>query len=964
MSRWFLSYCSADYSLAQRLKAAIERRDDARVFFAAQNVRAGGFWTAQLAQEIAEATVFVLLVGEHGVGPWQVPEYYEALDRRVKSPDFPVIMVLLKGQSAPGLGFLRQLHWIVTADPGSEKDIAQLFAATSGGETTPGDLWRFTAPYRGLEAMEERDSDYFFGRGPETVEILAELAVAPNRLPLLIGNSGVGKSSLAKAGVLAALKRQTWPEDAGGAKEWPDQFAGSRQWLFLTIKPGADPLQALVEPFVEIWQYEPTDPRRETRQIEWVENLREGRNTLSGLLTATEGRLAELGQPKPSGFFLYIDQGEELYTRARPGTHRRFSEIIARGLEDSRLRAMMSLRADFFGDFQNDERLCAVHSQINVLPLREPQLRDVVRRPSALLSARFETDTLADDIAKRAAEESTQDAGALPLLSYLLDDMWKRMIEQGDGVLRLPAQSIDLGRVLVERANAFLRGHPGAEDDLRRLFTLKLATVREGGEPTRRRAFRSEFSDKEWRLVTELADHPNRLLTTGTRAAGAPPFSPPSGATDPGPGTAEPKGAPGAKGAPEAKAIEKAKAATTAETYAEVAHEAIFRRWDKLAQWIGTEREFLAWRSGLEAARHTWETTANTQKNEALLMGLPLAQAQSWRTKRGDDLSPSDNKFIDLSVQRDQAAQKRWRYTYAAILTLVFAIVTGLGYEAWSTNRDYLHINSQMLIDQLQPKVLTATAEQTLPPKRIFQECTYCPEMVVVEPGQFEMGSATGEKNADASESPRHTVTIGYRFAVSRYPITFDEWDACHARKVCKYIPGDQHWGRGRQPVLNVNWEHAQQYVKWLYKETGKPYALLSEAEYEYATRAGSQTAYPWGNEIGIRNANCDGCGSPPWEDHQTARVGSFAPNAFGLYDMVGNVREWVEDCWHKSYEGRPPTDGSSWTTECSNNGWRTVRGGAYTIFPPKALRSAARDGYSLQFTVGYLGFRVKRVLH
>ena len=110
-------------------------------------------------------------------------------------------------------------------------------------------------------------------------------------------------------------------------------------------------------------------------------------------------------------------------------------------------------------------------------------------RPAELLSARFETDHLAGDIARRAAEESAKDAGALPLLSYLLDDMWKQMVERGDGVLRLPAQSIELGRVLVQRADAFLASHPNSEETLRRIFTLKLATVREDGEPTRRRAF-------------------------------------------------------------------------------------------------------------------------------------------------------------------------------------------------------------------------------------------------------------------------------------------------------------------------------------------------------------------------------------------------------------------------------------------------------------------------------------------
>jgi hypothetical protein len=168
----------------------------------------------------------------------------------------------------------------------------------------------------------------------------------------------------------------------------------------------------------------------------------------------------------------------------------------------------MSLRADFFGDLQRDEPLFAAHRHVNVPPLREAQLRDVVGRPAELLAARFENPGLAAAIAKRTAEESARDAGALPLLSYLLDDMWTKMVHQGDGVLRLPMQAIDLGGVLVARAEAFLEDRPGSESELRRIFTLKLATVREDEEPTRRRAARAEFTDKEWRLVTELADIP------------------------------------------------------------------------------------------------------------------------------------------------------------------------------------------------------------------------------------------------------------------------------------------------------------------------------------------------------------------------------------------------------------------------------------------------------------------------
>jgi TIR domain len=206
MRRWFLSYHSPDEALAERLKAALESKDiGTRVFFAPSSLRAGGFWSKVLAEEIAQADAFILLVGEKGVGDWQVLEYDEALDKRAKLPDFPVILVLLEGQTAPGLPFLRRLHWIITPDPSSEKDVARLLDAAAGTGTRLGELWRYTSPYRGLAAMEEKDSDYFFGRERKTVDVISALIAAADRLMVLLGNSGVGKSSLAQAGILAAL---------------------------------------------------------------------------------------------------------------------------------------------------------------------------------------------------------------------------------------------------------------------------------------------------------------------------------------------------------------------------------------------------------------------------------------------------------------------------------------------------------------------------------------------------------------------------------------------------------------------------------------------------------------------------------------------------------------------------------------------------------------------------------------
>ncbi len=845
-------------------------------------------------------------------------EYNEALARRVKEPAFPLVPLVLDGQPAPGLPFLRQLHWIVAADPASEHSLTLLMDAADGSGTTPRELWRHTAPYRGLAAMTEADSDYFFGRARETAEVIRTLAAMPDKLPILLGNSGVGKSSLAQAGTIAALMRQGWPETAQAPGAWPSPFNASRRWCFLKLKPGTEPVRALVEPFLWTWQFEATDPKRAKLQSSWVGELLDGKVTLRDLLDATQARYRdELHQPEPPAFLLYIDQGEELYVRAEERERRRFSEILARDLGDPRLHALMSLRADFSGALQNDEPLFEVHQQINVPPLREAHLREVISRPAELLSARFETDHLATDIARRTDEESTKDAGALPLLSYLLDDMWSAMVARGDGVLRLPAAAMELGGVLAERANAFLERNPHSENALRRLLTLKLATVREDGEPTRRRAMRSEFSDEDWRLVSELANHPNRLLVTATPEVG--------------------------------------------ETYAEVAHEAIFRRWDKPRDWIAAEREFLAWRTGLEAARRAWQATPDNSKNDALVMGLALAQAQSWLAKRTEDIPPADRDFVGQSRRADQRRKMRVR---ALVSVLAFSLIAGLvgwlneGYllERWrwfATIRPYIR-------GQVRPYVLSSQAEHALKPKDSFRECVKdCPEMVVVPAGEFTMGSPPNGQYIHDHESPQHTVVFAKAFAVSKYELTFGEWDACVAYGDCDPRVSDRGFGRGRQPVINVNWDDAQRYVSWLARMTGKPYRLLTEAEWEYAARAGTTTAYYWGDDIGKGNANCVFCGSQ-WDNKQTAPVGSFAPNQFGLYDMLGNVWEWVEDCGHNNYNGAPE-DGSAWIAGGDCTG-RVARGGNW-FSGPEFLRAAFRSGSIADRRSMGSGFRVGRTL-
>ncbi|MYJ74140.1 MAG: formylglycine-generating enzyme family protein [Gammaproteobacteria bacterium] len=232
------------------------------------------------------------------------------------------------------------------------------------------------------------------------------------------------------------------------------------------------------------------------------------------------------------------------------------------------------------------------------------------------------------------------------------------------------------------------------------------------------------------------------------------------------------------------------------------------------------------------------------------------------------------------------------------------------------------------------------------------------PQMVVVPAGNFRMGCISGQSCFDI-ERPVREITIPQAFAVSKYEVTFEDYDRyTHPNRV-----DSQGWGRGRRPVINVSWSDAQEYVEWLSRQTGQTYRLLSEAEWEYVARAGSSSAYTWGNAIGTNRANCDDVGEEfgicgdQWE--KTAPVGSFQANAFGVHDMHGNVNEWVQDCWHGSYAGAP-SDGSAWDSAyCSR---RVVRGGSWLNYP-RFLRSSFRGWNSSGERGDYLGFRVARTL-
>jgi formylglycine-generating enzyme required for sulfatase activity len=260
---------------------------------------------------------------------------------------------------------------------------------------------------------------------------------------------------------------------------------------------------------------------------------------------------------------------------------------------------------------------------------------------------------------------------------------------------------------------------------------------------------------------------------------------------------------------------------------------------------------------------------------------------------------------------------------------------------------------------QMGPSVLAddQEAEKASKPGSEFTECaSNCPTMVVVPAGRFTMGSPATETDRLPAEGPQHEVTIAKPFAVGRTEVTFAQWDACVAAGACRKV-SDNTWGRGDRPVINVGWGDAVQYVEWLARMTGKPYRLLSEAEWEYAARAGTTTRFSFGDD------DAD-LGRYGWyfknSDRKSQAVGIKMANGFGLYDMHGNVYEWVADPWHENYENAP-SDGSVWRDAPVPNR-RVARSGSW-FFDAKNLRSASRVGPPSNLQDGNVGFRVARDL-
>ena len=779
-------------------------------------------------------------------------------------------------------------------------------------------------PFRGLKPLEADDAGIFFGRGAHVIEAIDRLRglreAAPPRLLVILGASGAGKSSFLRAGLLPRLAR----DDA----------------TFLPlpiIRPEHAPitgesglLGSLANTFEQL--------RLEMPRAELLAAIDGGAAKLKPLLQtlvekSMRGAADGDANPKRPAIVLAIDQGEELFLAEAQREAQAFLSLLRdlQAGDDPVVMAVFTIRSDNYERMQEAEELEGVHQEtLSLPPMPKGSYAEIIRGPVGRLDATTRKIKVDEALVQALLSDVEQGSAkdALALLAFTLERLYDEYHSTGHLELEHYKR---LGGVKGSIEAAVERAFEAADADARipldrpaRLGLLRKALIPwlagidpDSGAPRRRVARLSEIPPEARPLIDQLVAQ--RLLSTDV-------------AKDTGENTIEPT------------------------------HEALLRQWSLLQGWLAEDAGLLGVMETVKRASRDW---AANGKHATWLThgGYRLTTAEGLRTRPdlSGNLDVNDWDYLAACRKAQRAARRRRRRAQALVTTLLLAIIAGLlifinrafldeQFNWYSTMRPYMIAN-------FRPHVLAAEAERALKPGQVFRECAQdCPEMIVVPAGSFVMGSPPTEKDRYGNEGPQQSITIARPFAVSKFHVTFAQWDACVAVGGCPQV-ADSGFGRGSRPVINMTWPEAKGYVAWLSRMTGKPYRLLSEAEWEFAARAGTQTPYTWGEDVGNGKANCNGCGSQ-WDNRQTSPVGSFKPNAFGLFDVHGNVFQWLEDCYEDSLEGLPP-DGSPRTGNCSRH---VRRGGSWTS-TPKDLRAAGRSIIGIGYRNYNGGLRVGRTL-
>jgi formylglycine-generating enzyme required for sulfatase activity len=623
---------------------------------------------------------------------------------------------------------------------------------------------------------------------------------------------------------------------------------------------------------------------------------------------AAEG--ADLPANRPPTIVIPLDQAEEL-SSAGNAERGAFCDIVADALAlDGNALVVATIRSDSYELFQNEPRLARIpRLPFDLPPVPPGAFQQIVEGPAKLSRPPLEIEPALTQ--KLLSDLTTADA--LPLLSFTLQRLQAR--SGRDGKITLADYQNELGGLsgaIQSAVNAALGNRPSKTDlDLaRRLFVPALVQVGEDGVK-RRVARRSELPEAVQSLAGRFLAH--RLLVEDAGKI-------------------------------------------------EVAHESILRQWPGLAGWIAEEEGALKVLDSLRSAASDWCAHSSTKavRRESVWLihrgdRLKQGSAVIGRADFASSIDADTKAYVAACLTEEKRGKTRQRWLLvaagvAAVILQDIAVVVGtLNFGV--AKAAYLRATVY------RPEVQDSAVLASLPDGALFQDCAkaknYCPEMVLIP--------ASSDGRAVAKNGEAASIA---RFAVSKYDVTFANWKACVAANGCKnnLTPGNNGWPGDDRPVINVSWDDAKDYARWLSDITGVEYRLLWNAEWDYVAHAGKATPYPWGEEAnGSNMANCYGCESPiRYGGTSTSPVDSFPPNPFGIHDAFGNVYQWVEDCGVPS-SGRRLPSGEMPTLDSGGCEQRYRRGGAWNTDASNPL-----DDYHYNpgtARVSTYGFRVARTL-
>ena len=922
----FLSYSRTDRDACIALKSALEQVG-LKPFRDEDAIRAGDRWLSRLEQALADCSAFVVLVGRDGIRRWVGAEVQVALSRHLSPPDnaprLPIFPLLLDGAQAdalpPFLALFQSMRWT----PGELLPQELLAAIRSRAVRFEAQPAIEGCPFLGLNAFARGDARLFFGRRRETLEALACLGDqqqtnpddlsggdggAYHRWLQIEGNSGAGKSSLVQAGMLPMIEQGAlWAR------------TGFEQWTVLgPMMPGMDPLAKLAEVLEQALVADAAH-RDSLRRLQRLE--------------ADDRALAfALRDARQDGgaFLLIVDQFEELFTFADDTPRRRFDALLARALQDPDcpLFLISTVRADFLDRFEQLPALQQIYNhrcKRYFLPtISEQGLREIIEAPARL------ADLDVGEVTTAILEDARGEIGALPLVENALYTLWQASEGRRLSGERYRACS-GIAGMLSAQADALLARIDRAVPQGKRAaleLLLRLTRINDEGRHTRQRVSREEAV-----LVAGAGRHADGervvQMLAGERRADAP-------------------GGNGHNGA--------LWLITTSSEgdvrYVDLIHETLLRArsrnpqtgerigyWPQLYRYIEDNRDRDIVRQQLRFQSERWQRSRGFGRLSHLgLIGL-------WQYRP-----------LRLPPGSDEARYLAWsRRARGALLSSALFLV-GYGAESyvWS-KRHELPLEAVVRLQRFRLGYMPLPAMVDIE----------APDGAIVlgdRDEAFVRGLA--EKLWPNLGYPGTQSKIARNFRLGRYEITYDEydyyvWQQRRSGNTWPQYPTTAKGGRGARPVVNVNWREAGEYARWLGERRGEKCRLPTEAEWEYAARAGTLTAYPWGDDIQLQAeggpspmANCSGCGSQ-WDEDQSAPVGQFPANGFGLHDMTGNVWEWTCSAWREAFDGSE--------AECLAADYtvpRAVRGGSW-IYQFEWVRSSSRESNAISNRDDALGFRV-----